>query len=102
MDNESAADLQDVVSQRRAATPSAQAAREWLINALAELLEVDPSTIDTRQPYARYGLDSSAAVGMTDSLGTWLGIEFDETLLYDHPTIEALCDHLVARGLVEV
>ena len=45
-------------------------------------------------PFDRYGLDSSAAVGMTGDLEDWLGKEVEPILLYDYPTIETLARHL--------
>ena len=63
--------------------------QNWIVNYLAELLEVDPDSIDVKIPFDRYGLDSSAAIGMTGELEDWLGTEIDPTLLYDYPTVEA-------------
>ena len=66
----------------------------WLANALADLLEIKPSEISVTTSFPRYGLDSSAAIGLTDSLGEWLGRELEPTLLYDYPNIESLANHL--------
>jgi acyl carrier protein len=76
---------------------SAQEIQEWIVSYLAELLEVDTDEIDVTVPFDRYGLDSSAAVGMTGDLETWLETEVDPTLLYDYPTVEALVGHLSAQ-----
>lgn len=67
----------------------------WIVNYLAELLEVKPNKIDVTIPFDRYRLDSSAAVGLAGDLETWLERELDPTLLYDYPTIKALTQHLV-------
>lgn len=67
----------------------------WIINYVAELLEVAPDKIDITIPFDRYGLDSSAAVGLAGDLEDWLEEELDPTLLYDYPTIESLSEHLV-------
>ena len=67
----------------------------WIVNYVAELLEVNPDRIDVTIPFDRYGLDSSAAVGLAGDLEDWLERELDPTLLYDYPTIEALTQHLV-------
>ena len=69
--------------------------RHWLVNYVAELLEVKPDKIDSTIPFDRYGLDSSAAVGLAGDLEDWLEQELDPTLLYDYPTIEGLTQHLV-------
>ncbi|MGK7908960.1 MAG: acyl carrier protein [Synechococcus sp.] len=68
--------------------------RVWLSNYLADLLEIDPDEVDTTIPFDRYGLDSSAAVGMTGDLEDWLGRELDPTLPYDYPTIDGISKHL--------
>lgn len=66
----------------------------WIVSYLAELLEIDPDEVNVTIPFDRYGLDSSAAVGMTGDLEDWLGREIDPTVLYDYPTVDALVKHL--------
>lgn len=73
----------------------------WLVSYLAELLKIQPSEVDVTIPFDRYGLDSSAAVGMTGDLEEWLGSELDPTLIYDYPTIEALAAYLSEEGKVK-
>ena len=72
----------------------AKSIEQWITLYVANLLEVDSEEIDTTIPFDRYGLDSSAAVGMTGDLEDWLGCEIDPTLVYDYPTIEALVEYL--------
>ena len=67
----------------------------WIVDYVAELLEVEPDNIDVTIPFDRYGLDSSAAVGLAGDLEDWLDEELDPTMLYDYPTIESLTQHLV-------
>jgi acyl carrier protein len=74
--------------------PTTSEIQAWMVAYVADLLEVDPDEIDVTIPFDRYGLDSSAAVGMTGDLEDWLETEIDPTLLYDYPTIEALVQHL--------
>jgi acyl carrier protein len=66
----------------------------WMISYIAEVIEVDPSKVDVKVPFDRYGLDSSVAIALTNELEEWLKIELDPTLLYDYPTIDALAQHL--------
>ncbi|NEQ43488.1 MAG: acyl carrier protein [Leptolyngbya sp. SIOISBB] len=68
--------------------------RQWLAVYLAELLEIEEDEVDTSVPFDRYGLDSSAAVGMTGDLEDWLGCEIDPTVIYDYPTVDALASYL--------
>ncbi|PPS43904.1 acyl carrier protein [Chroococcidiopsis sp. TS-821] len=77
--------------------PTATEIQAWMVAYLADLLEVDPDEIDVTIPFDRYGLDSSAAVGMTGDLEDWLETDIDPTLLYDYPTIEALVQHLSSQ-----
>ena len=75
--------------------------REWFVSALADMLELAKDEIDADATFDRYGLDSSAAVGLIDNLGTWLGCDLDATLLYDYPTINALARHLVEQRIIQ-
>lgn len=74
--------------------PTAADLQAWIVSYLAELLEIDPDEVNVTIPFDRYGLDSSAAVGMTGDLEDWLGCEIDPTVLYDYPTVDALVKHL--------
>ena len=75
--------------------PSKLEIKTWIVDYVAELLEVEPDKIDVTIPFDRYGLDSSAAVGLAGDLEDWLEEELDPTMLYDYPTIESLTQHLV-------
>ena len=73
---------------------SATEIQDWLVDYLADLLEIESDEVDVTVSFDRYGLDSSAAVGLTGDLEEWLGREVNPTLLYDYPTIETLVQHL--------
>ena len=53
--------------------------------------------IDPRTPLGELGLDSLLAVELRNTLGTALGRSLPATLLFDHPTLDALTDHLIAE-----
>ena len=76
------------------AAPSAEEIQRWLIAQLAEVLQVEARTIDVREPFARYGLTSVEAVGLSGDLEQWLGRRLSPTLAYDFPSIEALARRL--------
>jgi len=76
---------------------SAAEIQAWLVAYLAEMLDIEADEIDETIPFARYDLDSSAAVAMTGDLEEWLEREFDPTVLYDYPTIELLTAHLASE-----
>ena len=79
---------------------SAAQLRAWLITYVAQLLGVEEREVDPAHSFELYGLDSSAAVGLSGDLGDLLGSEFEISLAYDFPTINALVDHLVSSNVV--
>ncbi|WP_013334463.1 acyl carrier protein [Gloeothece verrucosa] len=80
--------------QLQKTTKSYSDIQKWMINYIADLLEVDPDEIDPSTPFDGFGLDSSAAIGMTGDLELWLGREIEPTVLYDYPNIERLSQYL--------
>ncbi|WP_348253826.1 acyl carrier protein [Leptolyngbya sp. NM1-A1] len=74
--------------------PSKADIQAWIVDYLADLLEIDADEIDVTVPFDGYGLDSAVAVGMTGDLEDWLGQPLDPTLLYDYPTVESFAHHL--------
>lgn len=68
--------------------------KDLIVSYIAELLDIPPEQVDTTIEFDRYGLDSSAAIGLTGNLEDWLGEELDPTILYDYPTIETLTQYL--------
>ena len=95
--------LSDLLSERTNAVESlekektAKAVQDWIVTYLADLMEVDPEEVEVSIPFDSYGLDSSAAIGLTGDLEDWLGFEVDPTAVYDYPTIESLSKHLGDR-----
>jgi acyl carrier protein len=68
----------------------------WLISYLSEMLAVNATEIDVQVPFEYYGLDSSAAIGLTGDLENFLEYEVEATIVYDYCTIETLSEHLAA------
>ncbi|PAX60571.1 polyketide synthase [Brunnivagina elsteri CCALA 953] len=73
---------------------SAADIQEWMVTKLAELLSVEPETIDVEQPLESYGLDSSRAMVLVTQLEKILDVEVSPVLLWHYPTIEALSQRL--------
>lgn len=67
---------------------------DWLRHRIATTLETDPSSVDVSATFDRLGLDSLALLGVIGDLGGELEIQIETTVLFDHPTIEALAAHL--------
>ncbi|MGC1307185.1 MAG: acyl carrier protein [Phormidesmis sp.] len=72
-----------------------QAIQAWLVEQLADVLSIEASTIDIKQPLTRYGLDSIDAVTLVGDLEDWLDLELPSTLLWDYPTIEKASAYMV-------
>lgn len=66
----------------------------WLSEYIANVVNKDRDDIDPELPFARYGLDSSAAISMVNSLEDWLGLSLDATLVYNFPTIAGLASRI--------
>ncbi len=73
---------------------TAEDIQEWMVTKLAELLSVEPETIDIQQPLESYGLDSSRAMVLVTQLEKILDVEVSPVLLWHYPTIEALSQRL--------
>ena len=84
-------------SDRPTPTPTAEAIQAWIVNYLADLMEVDPDEVDVTLPFEQYGLDSAEAVELSGDLEDWLGRNLNPTLLYNYPTVEALAKRLASE-----
>lgn len=76
--------------------PEQQVIRDWLVEYLAALLGTEPGEIDTNVSFEVYGLDSTAAAGLSGDLGEWLQLELDPKMANDYPTIDAIAEYLGA------
>ena len=79
-------------------TRNAEDIQRWLVERVAGFLELQPGDIDVRAPFQHYGLDSMEQLRIIGELETWLQREFEETLLRQYPTIEAVSAHLARAG----
>ncbi|MEB3020581.1 type I polyketide synthase [[Mycobacterium] crassicus] len=84
-----AAQAQSAAGPRSAAEISA-----WLIDRLAQDLELPVAELDPAKPFAFYGLDSIHAVRLSTALEEWLGCELAPTIAYEYPSIDILSAHL--------
>ncbi len=70
----------------------------WLAAKLAGPLGIRADEVDPRKPFAEFGLGSLRAVELAAEAERWLGRPLAPTLLYDHPTIEALAAALAGES----
>lgn len=82
---------QEIIAEKQQTVAAIQA---WLVSYLSQLLEIDQNEVNVTTSFDRYGLDSSATIGLTTDLGDWLGRSIDPTITYDYPSIESLSEHL--------
>ncbi|TPG35741.1 acyl carrier protein [Mycolicibacterium hodleri] len=69
----------------------------WLTMKVASYLNVPPHTIDVETPLADCGIDSVLAMKLCTDLEHEKGFAVDTTIVWDHPTIEAIATHLIAE-----
>lgn len=71
---------------------------DWLATYIGRIAGIEAETLDRQQPLSRFGLESIDMVELATALSRLLGREVDPTIIYDHPTIERLEQHLVQTG----
>ncbi|MDJ0647338.1 MAG: aminotransferase class I/II-fold pyridoxal phosphate-dependent enzyme [Xenococcaceae cyanobacterium MO_188.B19] len=77
--------------------PTRESIETWLIEKVAELLELTPYEIDVEQEFSEYGLDSVEAVNLSGELENYLECRLSPTLLWDYPNIETLAAYLATN-----
>jgi acyl-CoA synthetase (AMP-forming)/AMP-acid ligase II/acyl carrier protein len=73
---------------------SPEAIQHLLSTWLAQELQVPITEIDVTRPFAEYGLDSVAAIELTEALQAVVEQPLSPTLAYEYPTIEAVANFL--------
>jgi thioester reductase-like protein len=68
-----------------------------LTEVVASYVEVPADAISSDTPLSEYGLDSVYALAVTVDIEEQLGISLDPTMLWDHPTIDALAEALAKQ-----
>lgn len=68
---------------------------DWLTAKVAGYLKVAPHTIDVETPLADCGLDSVMAMTLCADLECEKGFAVDTTIVWDHPTIDAIATYLI-------
>ncbi|WP_345657574.1 SDR family NAD(P)-dependent oxidoreductase, partial [Streptomyces siamensis] len=73
-------------------------ARAWLTSAVARTAGLDPLAVDPDRPIAELGLGSRQLVTLMTELSARTGRTPEPSLAFDHPTIAALAEAVLADG----
>jgi acyl transferase domain-containing protein/surfactin synthase thioesterase subunit len=92
----------DSLARRLAAVPESerkQATLEFVRGQIADILGQDSAeAIDPRAPFLELGFDSLTALEFRNRLSAATGLRLTPSIAFDHPTSEALAEHLA--GLI--
>jgi acyl carrier protein len=72
--------------------------RDWLIDEVATLLGRPAESIDHAAPFGDDGLDSVSGLTLAAAIEDHLGVEVDPTIVWDHPSIDALAEFLAGQA----
>jgi phthiocerol/phenolphthiocerol synthesis type-I polyketide synthase A len=70
---------------------------DGLRNILAHELRLPVTEIESERPFAELGLNSIMAMSIRRDAEQLVGVELSATMLWNHPTLASLADHLVKR-----
>lgn len=73
---------------------TAEVIQGWIVDYVAQVLEIEPDQVDTQAAFDQYGLDSATTISLICYLEDLLGHELNPTLLYDLPSIAVLSQRL--------
>jgi acyl carrier protein len=66
--------------------------RDWLVERVAEHVNLPLQEIQPHVPLIDYGLDSLYALSIAAEIEDHFGFDVDPTMLWDNPTIDALVE----------
>lgn len=69
-------------------------AEHWMVQYLADLLDIPPSDVDVTRSFDQFGLDSAATVAFTSDMSRWLGIKLDTRIMIENETIRSVAAHI--------
>lgn len=68
--------------------------RDWLVQRIAALKNVDEESIDIKKAFTEYGLSSLEAVSLSGDLEELVGLRISPTIVFDYPSISSLSEYL--------
>jgi acyl carrier protein len=77
-----------------------EAVRRWIIEYLAEFLDIPVEEVRSDRPYQAYGLDSADSVLVGGALEERFDVEIDATVFLRNDTVDALIADLRNSGLI--
>ncbi|MEU1006754.1 beta-ketoacyl synthase N-terminal-like domain-containing protein, partial [Streptomyces tibetensis] len=88
-------------AQRIAALPQ-ERRRETVLDLVRGIVagvlgHTDPGRLDPKRAFKESGFDSLAGVELRNRLNTATGLRLSATVVFDHPTPDAVADHLLTR-----
>ena len=66
----------------------------WMVDYMADLLDIPQQQVDIGKPFDHFGLDSTATVAFTSDLGRWLGIRLDTRIMVENEDIRSVARHI--------
>lgn len=73
---------------------TAELIQDWLIDQIAERLDLDPDEIDIQATFESFGMESAEALVLLTQLEQWLGYSVPPVLVWNYPTIAQLSERL--------
>lgn len=88
-----------LVQQLRQEEPGERYARLWshVAARLADIIGSSPASLNPDQGLFEMGLDSLMAMDLKNRLAADTGLGLSATLVFDHPTLKAITDHLAKK-----
>jgi acyl carrier protein len=80
---------------RTQSTNTAKLVQDWLINQIAEQLQMDCDQVSIKESFDSYGLNSSQALIIAVKAEKHFGFRLSPVLLWHYPNIESLSHRLV-------
>jgi acyl carrier protein len=78
---------------------SPESLRSWLAERIAAHAGLPVEQISPKAGLGRYGLDSVQSFAVCCEIEDFLDVSLEPTLLWDHPTIDALSEYLLETVL---
>ena len=82
-------------SQMKHQTKTVEEIQAWIVDWVAEELNITAAEISVEEPFVDLGMGSRQAVMLTGELEDWLVTTIDPSLAWEYPTIAKLSQHLI-------